>query len=43
MNTRVSNLSLLHDPGIKSESPALQADSVPAELPGKPKIYFINH
>ena len=24
------------DPGIKSGSPALQADSLPAELPGKP-------
>ena len=26
----------LPDPGIKSGSPALQADSLPAELPGKP-------
>ena len=25
-------------PGIKPESPALQADSSPAELPGKPII-----
>ena len=24
------------DPGIKLGSPALQADSLPAELPGKP-------
>ena len=24
------------DPGIKPGSPALQADSLPAELPGKP-------
>ena len=26
----------LPDPGIKPESPALQADSSPSELPGKP-------
>ena len=26
----------LLDPGIELESPALQADSLPAELPGKP-------
>ena len=31
----------LPDPGIKPGSPALQADSWPAELPGKPdKIYL---
>ena len=29
----------LPDPGIKLGSPALQADSLPAELPGKPYIY----
>ena len=29
----------LPDPGIKSESPALQADYLPAELPGKPNFY----
>ena len=28
----------LPDPGIKPGSPALQADSLPAELPGKPGI-----
>ena len=28
----------LPDPGIKPGSPALQADSLPAELCGKPKI-----
>ena len=28
----------LPDPGIKTGSPALQADSLPAELCGKPKI-----
>ena len=27
----------LPNPGIKPRSPALQADSLPAELPGKPK------
>ena len=27
----------LPDPGIKPGSPALQADSSPSELPGKPK------
>ena len=26
----------LPDPGIETGSPALQADSLPAELPGKP-------
>ena len=26
----------LPDPGIKSESPTLQADSLPSEPPGKP-------
>ena len=29
---------VLPDPGIKLGSPALQADSLPAELPGKPHI-----
>ena len=29
----------LPDPGIKPRSPALQADSLPAELPGKPIRY----
>ena len=28
----------LPDPGIKPGSPALQADSLPTELPGKPSI-----
>ena len=28
----------LPNPGIKSRSPALQADSLPAELPGKPML-----
>ena len=28
---------VISNPGIKSGSPALQADSLPAELPGKPK------
>ena len=39
-NARVGSLSLLQDlpnPGIKPRSPALQADSLPAESPGKPK------
>ena len=39
-NTGVSSLSCLQeifpDPGIKLGSPALQADSLPAELSGKP-------
>ena len=38
-NTRVVSLSLLQgnlpDPGIELGSPALQVDSLPAELPGK--------
>jgi len=28
----------LPDPGIKLESPALQADSLPSEPPGKPPV-----
>ena len=40
-NTGVSSLSLLQgdlpDPGIEPRSPTLQADSFPAEQPGKPK------
>ena len=45
-NTGVGSLSLLQwifptptpTPGIKPRSPALQADSLPAEPPGKPKL-----
>ena len=33
----------LHDAGIKPRSPALQADSLPAEPPGKPCIYIYMH
>ena len=29
------------DPGIKSEYPALQADSLPSEPPGKPNFIYI--
>ena len=40
-NTGVGSLSLLQgdlpNPEIKPRSPALQADSLPAEPPGKPK------
>ena len=40
-NTGVGGLSLLQgnlpNPGIESRSPTLQADSLPAELPRKPK------
>ena len=32
----------LQNPGIKPRSSELQADSVPAELPGKPKPYLVN-
>ena len=32
----------LSNPGVKSRSPALQADSLPAELPGKPSSYTVN-
>ena len=39
MNTEVGSLSLIQGdlpkPGIKPGSPALQADSLPTELPGK--------
>ena len=39
-NTGVDNLSLLQgiDPGIDLGSPALQVDSLPTELSGKPKL-----
>ena len=40
-NTRMGSLPLLQgnlpNPGIKPRSPGLQADSLPAEQPGKPK------
>ena len=43
-NTRVGCHALLQgghpDPGIKSRSPTLQADSLPSELPGK-QVYWI--
>ena len=46
-NTSVGCHSLLQgifpDPGIKPRSPALQADSLPAELPGKPWASCYNH
>ena len=29
----------LPDPGIKTQSPALQMDSLPSEPPGKPHVY----
>ena len=32
----------LPNPGIKPRSPSLQADSLPAELPGKPKNTEVN-
>ena len=43
-NTGVGSLSLLQgnlpNPGIEPRPPALQADSLPAEPPGKPRILF---
>ena len=30
----------LPDPGIKPESPALEADALTSEPPGKPKLYM---
>ena len=42
-NTGVGSLFLLQDlpdPGIEPASPALQADSLPAELPGKPCVEY---
>ena len=43
-NTGVGCHSLLQgdlpDPGIKPGSPALQADSLPSELPGKSHTWF---
>ena len=29
-----------HDPGIEPRSPTVQADSLPAALPGKPSFYL---
>ena len=44
-NTGVGSLSLLPgyfpNPGIEPRSPALQADSLPREPPGKPKENII--
>ena len=33
----------LSDPGIKPGSPALQADSLPSEPPGKPEANLVLH
>ena len=44
-NTGVGSLSILQasfPTGIKPGSPALQADSFPAELPGKPKKVIVD-
>ena len=30
----------LPNPGIEPRSPALQADALPSELPGKPKMFM---
>ena len=30
----------LPDPGVEPSSPALQADSIPSEPPGKPPVYL---
>ena len=32
----------LPDPGIKPKSPALQADSLPSEPPGKPNLFVLS-
>ena len=42
-NTRVGILSLLSDPGIEPGSPALQVDSLSAELPGSSSISIVNY
>ena len=45
-NTGVGSLSSpgdLPNPGIKPKSPALRADSLPAETPGKPNNLEINY
>ena len=41
-NLGQSNPADLPDPGIKPGSPALQADSLPTELSGKPVMYDMN-
>ena len=38
-NRYIPSPANLPDPGIKPESPALQADSIPTELGGKPIIF----
>ena len=46
-NTGMGSLSLLQgnlpNPGIKPRSPALQADSLPAEPQGKPQVILLTH
>ena len=37
----ISSLEDLPDPGFEPGSPALQADSLPGEIPGKPLVYFL--
>ena len=36
----IPSLGDLSDPGIEPGSPALREDSLPSELPGKPKLYI---
>ena len=36
----IPSLADLLNPGIKSESPALQVDSLPTELSGKPWVFY---
>ena len=38
-----SSLGDLPNPGIEPRSPALQADSIPSELPGKPFFFFLRY
>ena len=37
------NIAHLPNPGIEPGSPALQADALPSELPGKPDIAHSEH
>ena len=39
----IPSLGDLHDQGIKPGSPALQVDSLPAELPGNPSGILLGH
>ena len=38
LQARIPSSADLPNPGVESQSPALQADSLPSEPPGKPRL-----